>query len=116
MTVILLWEYEIFMKDIYNFLDKNKKSFTIIIPLLYFSSMLSYNSHVLFYFNGLNPCIKHLYMFLNIWNLFLLREAGNRRSCCSDDNKYGEFIVGQPEQQFKIQSNFGIFDPAIGEG
>ena len=34
---------------------------------------------------------------------------------CSDDSKYGEFILGQSEQQFKIQSYFGIFDPVIGE-
>ena len=35
---------------------------------------------------------------------------------CSDDYKFGDFILGQPEQQLKIQSYFGIFDPVIGEG
>ena len=28
----------------------------------------------------------------------------------------GAFIIEQPEQQFKIQSHFGIFDSIIGEG
>ena len=34
---------------------------------------------------------------------------------CSDDSKYGAFTLGQPEQQSKIQSHFGIFVPVIGK-
>ena len=34
----------------------------------------------------------------------------------SDDSKYGEFILGKSEQQFKIQSHFGILCPVIGWG
>ena len=33
---------------------------------------------------------------------------------CSDDSKNGAFIIGQSEQQLKIQSHFGIFDSVIG--
>ena len=42
-------------------------------------------------------------------------EAGNKRSSCSDDSKYGALILGKSEQRFKIQSHFLIFDPIIGE-
>ena len=54
-------------------------------------------------------------MFWNILNLFLWNQTGNKQSSCSVDYKYREFIFGQPEKQFKIQSHFGIFDPVIGE-
>ena len=50
-----------------------------------------------------------------IWDLILWREAGNKQSICSDDYEYGAFILGKSEQQLKIQSHFGIFDPVIGE-
>ena len=43
-----------------------------------------------------------------------MKEAGKKRSSCSDDSKYGAFILGKSEQQFKIQSNFVIFYPVIG--
>ena len=43
-------------------------------------------------------------------------EAGHKRSSFSDDYKYEALILGQLEQQFKIQSHFGIFDPLFGEG
>ena len=33
-----------------------------------------------------------------------------------DGSKYKAFILGQSEQQFKIQSHFRIFDTVIGEG
>ena len=68
------------------------------------------------YSNGLNLCTEHLDMFWSIWNLILWREAGNKRSSCSDYSKHGAFIIGQSEQQFKIQSHFGIFDTIIGDG
>ena len=54
-------------------------------------------------------------MFLNKWNLILWREAWKKRWSCSDDSKYGAFILGKSEQQFKIQDHFGIFYPIIGE-
>ena len=30
-------------------------------------------------------------------------------------SKNGAFIIGKSEQQLKIKSHFGIFDPVIGE-
>ena len=72
-------------------------------------------SHVFLYLNGLNPCNGHLDIFWNIWNLVLWREAGNKRSSCSDNSKFGALIPGQSEQQFKIQSHFLIFDELIVE-
>ena len=33
-----------------------------------------------------------------------------------DYYKYGAFLSGSLEQQFKMQSHFGIFDSVIGEG
>ena len=79
------------------------------------SSTLPHNSHVLLYLNSIKPCIWHFYIFWNILNLVLWREAGKKQSSCYDDSKYGSFILGKPEQQLKIQSHFGIFDPVIGE-
>ena len=55
------------------------------------------------------------HMFWNIWNLFW-REAWKKQWSCSDDSKYRAFILGQSEQQFKIQDHFGILYPIIGEG
>ena len=55
-------------------------------------------------------------MFLNLWDLILWRKSGKKQSSCSDDYKYVSLILVQSEQQFKIQSHFGIFDPVIGEG
>ena len=43
-------------------------------------------------------------------------EAGKKRSSCFDDSKHGKCIFGQTEQQFKIQSHFGIFGLVIEEG
>ena len=80
---------------------REKYSFAIIIPLLSLSYILSQNSHVLLYFNGLNPCIEHLDMFWNIWNLILWKETGNKWSSCYDYSKYEAFILGQSEQQLK---------------
>ena len=54
-------------------------------------------------------------MLLNIWNLILWREAEKKISSCSDDSKYGALIIGKLEQQYKIQSHYGIFDPVIVE-
>ena len=76
--------------------------------------MLSHNSHVFLYFNGLKQCIENFDIFWNIRNLILWREAGKKTSSCSDDSKYGSFILGQSEQQFKIHLCFGTFDPVIG--
>ena len=45
-----------------------------------------------------------------------LKESGKKQLSCSDDSKYGTFIIGQSEQQFKTQSHIGIFDSLIGEG
>ena len=90
--------------------------FTVIHPLLYLSRMLSHNSCVLLHLTGLNLSIKYLDMFWNKWILILWTEAGNKWSSCSDDSKYGAFILGQPEQQFKIKSHFGIFDPVTVKG
>ena len=67
------------------------------------------------YLNGLKPWIENLDIFWNIWNLILWREAGKKKLSCSDDSKYGALILWKPEQQFKIQSHFGIFYPVIGE-
>ena len=62
-----------FMKDAYFFLMKNKIFFTINICFLYLSSMLSHNSHVFLYLNGLEPCIEIFDIFKKIWNLVLWR-------------------------------------------
>ena len=40
----------------------------------------------------------------------------NLQSSCYDYSKFGTFIIGQSEQQFKIQSHFEIFHPVLGEG
>ena len=93
-----------------------KHFFNMLLTLLYFSCMFSHNSHVFLYLNVLNPCIGNLDMFWNIWNLTLWRKVGKKPSICSDDYKFGSLIPGQPEQQSRIQSHFGIFDPIIGEG
>ena len=55
-------------------------------------------------------------MFWNICNLILWRDAGKKLSSCSDDSKFGAFIFGQSEQQFKINPHFTIFDTVSGEG
>ena len=39
-----------------------------------------------------------------------------KRSICFDYSKYGPFVPGKSAQHFKIQSHFGIFDPAFGKG
>ena len=95
---------------------RTKHLFTIISPLFSNSYMLSNNSNILLYLNSLNLCIKNLYMFWNIRNLISWRDAGNKRSSCSDDSKYCAFISGQLEQQFKMQRLFWIFDTVIGDG
>ena len=64
----------------------------------------------------LNPCIEHIYMFWNIRNLILWREAVKKRWIFSGNYKYGELILGQSEKKYKIQSHFGIFGPVIVEG
>ena len=69
MTVFLLWDIKFVIKHINNFLVKKKHFFVIIFPLFYLSCVVSHNSHVLLYLNSLNPRIKHLDMFWNIWNL-----------------------------------------------
>ena len=94
---------------------RTKHFFAIILPLLSLSSMLSHNSHILLYLNGLKTSIEHLYMFFNKWNLIIWRDAVKKQWSCSDDYKYGAFILRQSKQQFKIQSHFGIFDPVLGE-
>ena len=94
---------------------RTKHFFVVILPLFYLSCMLSHNSHVLLYLNGLNPCIKHLDVFWIIWGLMLWREAGNERSSFSGYYKYGAFVIVKSEQELKIKSHFGIFDPVIGE-
>ena len=95
---------------------RTKHFFVVILPLFYLSCMLSHNSHVLLYLNGLNPCIKHLDVFWIMWGLMLWREAGNERSSFSGYYKYGAFVIVKSEQELKIKSHFGIFDPVIGEG
>ena len=95
---------------------KNKTFLHHLYIFLYLSIILSNNSHVFLYINGLKPCIEHFDIFWNIWNLVLWREAGKKRRSCSDDSKFGAFILGQSEQQFKIDSHFGISDPVVGEG
>ena len=77
--------------------------------------MLSHSSHAFSCLNDLKPCIEHFYIFRNIWNLILWKEAGKKRSSCSGGSKYVAFVLGQSEQQFKIQSHFGIFDAIVGE-
>ena len=104
------------MKTIYNFLVKNKKIFSVILTLLYFSIIISHNSHLFLYLNGLNSCTKYLDIFWNIWNLTLLRQADKKQSICSDYSITGAFINGQSEQQFKIQCHFVIFYSKTGEG
>ena len=54
-------------------------------------------------------------MFWDIRNLILWTDAGKKLLRFPDDYKNGAFIIGQSEQQFKIQSHFGIFYPLFGE-
>ena len=70
---------------------------------------------MLLYLNDINPWIENLDIFWNIWNMILWREPGNKRSSCFDYSKSGAFIPGHSAQQFKINPNFGNFDPAIEE-
>ena len=69
------WNIIFFMKDINNFLVKNKN-----IRYKYFSIAIvfyvSHNSCVFLYLNDLFMCIEHLDMFFNIWNFISRREAG----------------------------------------
>ena len=76
--------------------------------------MLSHNSHVLLNLNGLKLYIGGFDIFWYIWNLILWRESGKKQLSCSDYSKYGAFILGQSEQQFKIKSHFVIFDTLLG--
>ena len=46
----------------------------------------------------------------------VMRESSEKRSSCSNDLKYGGFILEKSQQQLKIQSDCGIFDSVIGEG
>ena len=78
------------------------------------SCMLSCNSQMFLYLDGLNSCIEHLDIFCNIWNLILWKEAVNKQSSCYDGYEYGEFILGKLEQKLKIQSYFLVFDTVIG--
>ena len=107
---ILLWNTSI------TSLCITKHFFVIIFPLFYLSCIVSHNSHMFLYLNGIDPCIKHLYLFWNIRNSIFWREAGNKISRCTDDSKSGSFIPIQSEQRFKIQSHFKILDPVIVEG
>ena len=61
-------------------------------------------------------CVSKIDIFWYVWNLIIWREAGNKRSSCSDGYKYVSFVLGELEQQLKMQSHLGIFDPVIGEG
>ena len=116
MKKFLLWEYNILHgKKFIASSWRTKQFFTIILPFLSLSGMISHNPHILLCLNCLNPCIRHLDVFWNVWNLILWRESGKKLSSCSDYYKNWSFIIGQSEQQFKIQFHFGIFDPVIGE-
>ena len=86
---------KLFMKDTYNFLVKNKTFLHHYYSSIEFSSMLLHNSHVFLYLIDTNPCIRHLYIFWNIWNLILWREIGKKRSSCSYGSKYGALIFGK---------------------
>ena len=102
------------MKDIYNFLLKNKTYLR-----QYYSSLVCVRYDITqlirtIISNFLNLCIKYLDMFWNIWNLILSTEARKKQSSYSDDYKYGAFILGQSEEQFKLQSHFVTFDPVTG--
>ena len=85
---------------------RTKHFFAIILPFFSLSCVISHNSHILFFLNGLNLFIKHLDVFWNIWNLILWRDSGKKRSSCYDYSKNGSFIIGKSEQQFKTQSRF----------
>ena len=93
---------------------RTKHYFTIILTLLSVSCILSHNSHLFLYLNGINLCKEHLDMFWNIWNLILWREAWKKQWSCSGDSKYGAFIFGQSEQQFKIRDPFVVLYLVIG--
>ena len=105
-----------FFEYVYNFLGKNKTFLHHLFHILSLSGLSSHNSQIFLYLNGLNPCIEHLDMFWNKWNFILWRQLGKKKSSCYDDSKYGAFILGQSEQQLKIQFRFGIFDTVIGYG
>ena len=66
---------QIDMKDINKSIVKNKTFLQHNFPTSFLSYIVSHNSHVLLYLNGINSCIKHLYMFWNIWNIILWRGA-----------------------------------------
>ena len=94
---------------------RTKHFFTIILPLLSLSVMISHNSHILLCLNGISTCIKRLDLLWNIWNLILWRDTEKKLLSFSDDYKNWAFVIGQSEQQFKIQSHFEIFYPLFGE-
>ena len=83
-------------------------------PLLYLSCVISHNSQIFLYLNGINPWIEHLDIFWNMWNLILWyeREGGSR---CFGYYKSGAFIPGRSKQKFNMQSHFVIFLPVVRE-
>ena len=117
MTVFYCGYANYFIKDVNKFLVNEifflHHNFPCLIFVLCF--IVSHNSHMFLYLNGTNPCIEHLDMFWNLWNLILWRESGKKIPSCSDDSKSGALIPGQSEQHFKIQYHFIIFDPINGE-
>ena len=58
----------------------------------------------------MSPVTCCYFMFWNIWNLSLWNEAGKKWWSSYYYSKYRAFILGKSEQQFKIQSCFGILD------
>ena len=76
MAVFILWEFNFFVKDIYNFFMKNRTFFAIIL-------------------NDIKPCVEIFDKFWNIWKLILWGKAEKKQSSCSDDFKYGAFVLGK---------------------
>ena len=45
--------------------------------------------------NDIKPCVEMFDKFWNIWKLILWEKAEKKQSSCSDDFKYGAFVLGK---------------------
>ena len=91
------------MKNINNFLMKNKIIFTWILPLFSLSFILLNKSHMFLYLNDIHIWIEHLYILWNMWKFISWRETG-KWSIFFD----GAFIPGHSVKQFNMHSHLGI--------
>ena len=86
---------------------RTKLLFTWNFPIFNLSCVISHNSQVLLYLNGLNPWIEHLDIFLNMWNFILVNEP-EKTLCILYNYKYGDFILVKSKQKSNILHHFII--------